>query len=187
MGLVGKFNKDLSLWFNTHGIPNLEFVEGEDFCYYPEEHMIQWGFFGNPKTDAHFMQFMYEYGLRHPFAVNVFTMSLLHEIGHYITLHYFNEEVRASNIAEKNDHIHDDTIETNYWYWELPTEFAANMWAIEWVNEHPFWAAELTGFCKNRVIEMLDDENILTQLTDYVYDIQHGEGSFPLYIIEEED
>lgn len=186
MGLVSKFNKDLSLWFEAHGIPSLEFVEGEDFCYYPEPHTIQWGFFGNSKTDEHFMQFMYEYGLRSR-EINSFTISLLHEIGHYMTLHCFSKEIRETDRVAKENCISDGTISTNYWYWELPTEFAANMWAIDWANSHPDEVVELTTFCKNRIIEIVDDENVLAQLTDYVYDMQHGEGPFPLYIEEDED
>lgn len=186
MGLVGKFNEDLSLWFNAHGIPNLEFVEGEDFCYYHNHYTIQWGFFGNPKTDGHFMQFMHEYGVDSPYPVNAFTMSLLHEVGHYMTFHNFSEEARDTDRVAKENCTLNSSIETDYWYWELPTEFAANMWAIDWTNEHPTWVDELTKFCTKRMLEIIDNENILAQLTDYVYDIQHGEGPFPLYI-EEED
>ena len=187
MGLVSNFNRDLSLWFNAHGISNLEFVEGEDFCYYPEQRVIQWGFFGSKETDNHFMQFLYEYGFCQPFIVNTFSMSLLHEIGHYMTLHNFSNETRENDKVAKDNCVSDRSIETNYWYWELPTEFAANMWAIDWANEHPTWVAELQKFCRERVIEMIDDENIMAQLTDYVYDIQHGEGPFLLYIVEDDE
>ena len=85
MGLVHDFNKELSLWFNAHGITNLEFVEGEDFCYYHNQHVVQWGMFETPRLDANFRQFFHEYGLEDD-DIHIFMLSLLHEVGHYMTL-----------------------------------------------------------------------------------------------------
>lgn len=185
MGRVHNFNKELSLWFNAHGITNLEFVEGEDFCYYPEEHVVQWGCFDTPNTDNHFQQFFHEYGLEYD-EVHNFFLSLLHEVGHYMTLHYFSEEERASNIVAKQSHISDRTIETNYWYWELPTEFEANLWAINFMNENPDLVAELYDLCMAHLYEIFNDENIVSQMASWKYDMEHGEEYYEL-VIEEDD
>lgn len=185
MGLVHDFNKELSLWFNAHGITNLEFVEGEDFCYYHNQHVVQWGMLQTPRVDANFRQFFYEYGLEYD-DVHIFFLSLLHEVGHYMTLHYFSEEAKESDKVAKENRLSDSTIDTDYWYWELPTEFAANMWAINWMNENQELMAELYDFCMERLYAIFSDENILKQIEDWKYDIENGEDYYEL-MIEEDD
>lgn len=186
MGRVHNFNKELSLWFNAHGITNLEFVEGEDFCYYHNQHVVQWGMFDTPRVDANFKQFFYEYGLKYD-DVHVFFLSLLHEVGHYMTLHQFSDEVRDGDSAAKENRVSDGTIDTDYWYWELPTEFAANMWAINWMNENPDLMAELYEICMDRLAVIFDDPDIIQQLEDWKDDIASGIEYYELVINEEDD
>ncbi len=185
MGLVHAFNKELSLWFNAHNITNLEFVEGEDFCYYHNQHVVQWGMFDTPRVDANFKQFFYEYGLNYD-DVHIFFLSLLHEVGHYMTLHHFSNEIYNQDIAAKQSRISDGTIDTDYWYWELPTEFAANMWAITWMNENPDLMAELYELCMSHLYDIFNNESILEQLADWKYDMENGEDYYEL-VIEEDD
>lgn len=184
MGIVHNFNKALSLWFNSHDIPNLEFVEGEDFCFYVSENTVQWGMFDTPKVDNHFQQFFYEYGLKseynHPFFI-----SLIHEVGHAMTMPAFSREEKDNDIAAKENNKSESSIETDYWYWELPTEFAANMWAINWINNNSVLAQELYDLCMNYLSEIFNNGDILNQLEDWVDCVKAG-YYHPLYI-EEED
>ena len=183
MGLVHNFNKELSLWFNAHGISNLDFVEGEEFCYYPDQHIVQWGMFDSPKCDNHFQQFFDEYGLEYK-AVSSFFLSVMHEVGHHMTLHYFSADERAADIVKKEITISDGTIDTDYWYWELPTEFAANLWAIDYMNAHPEEMYELYELCAHYLQLIFNDDNILHQLADWQADVEDG-IIYPLCIEEE--
>ena len=183
MKLISEFNKSLSLWFNAHGITNLEFVEGEDFCYYPSLHTVQWGMLTAEKTDNNFRQFFHEYGARG--IDNTFIISLLHEVGHYMTIHYFDQIDLENDAVAKDNRLSDGTIDTNYWYWELPIEIAANMWAINWMNEHPAETQELYELCAESFEKIMSDEDILEQITDWQTAVESGEYE-PLYIYEED-
>ena len=185
MGCVHNFNKELSLWFNAHGITNLEFVEGEDFCYYHNQHVVQWGMFETPRLDANFRQFFHEYGLKDD-NIHIFMLSLLHEVGHYMTLHYFSDEEINKDTVAKENRLSDRTIDTDYWYWELPIEFDANMWAINFINKNPDWMISLNRLCQGYLYQIFNDENILEQLADWKYDMENGEDYYEL-VIEEDD
>lgn len=187
MKLVDSFNRALSMWFAKHGMPNIHFVEGEEFCYYPEWHAVQWGIFMNNEQENMFAQFMYEYGLKE--NINPFVISLLHEVGHYMTLHQFNEvDVNLDHAAKQvaAGAANGITIDTHYWYWELPTEFAANMWAIEWANTHPTELQELHHFCEERITEMFNKPEIVAQVMGWKLKMELGEEYEPLCIDEED-
>lgn len=184
MKFISDFNRALSMWFNEHGVTNLEFVEGEDFCYYHGLHVVQWGMFDSGIIDNHFQQFFYEYGLNYD-DVSVFFLSLLHEVGHYMTLHYFSDDLRANDIAAKECKLADGTIETSYWYWELPTEFAANEWAINWMNDNEDLFQDLYYLCMRHLEQIFNNENILQQLVDWQEGTKNGEYA-PLCINEED-
>lgn len=172
MGLIKDFNNELSLWFNKHGISNLEFVEGEDFCYYQNLHIVQWGVFENPKSDIHFAQFLSEYGLEP--RVDNFVISLLHEVGHYMTMHYFDKNAWDNDTAAKENVEGDGSIGIDYWYWELPIEFAANMWAINWANSHSKELKELTILCFKWLNIIGNDEDIMQAIADWQDDVKEG-------------
>lgn len=187
MKLVDTFNRTLSIWFAKHGITNLHFVEGEEFCYYPEEKAVQWGMLLNDEQENMFAQFMYEYGLKR--EVSPFIISLLHEVGHYMTLHQFNEaDINLDYAAKqvKADATNGIDITTNYWYWELPTEFAANMWAIEWIENHPVELQELHNLCEEHCDRIFSDTEILVQVMEWRLNMEFGGEYYPL-IINEED
>ncbi len=186
MNRITEFNNTLKQWFSDHGYDGLFFVEGEDFCYYLNEKCVQYSLFDSPNTDNHFSQFLYEYGAE--YICHSFIASLLHEIGHHYTLPLFNQEEKDKDIFAKNTRYHDGTIETNYWYWELPTEFAANMWAIEWINTHYKELCELSDLCAEGLEKIYDDPEILRQILDWKEEIAKGGEYIPLYIsIDEEE
>ena len=187
MKLVDTFNRVLSIWFAKHGITNLHFVEGEEFCYYPEEKAVQWGMLLNDEQENMFAQFMYEYGLKR--EVNPFVISLLHEVGHYMTLHQFGDETVMWDTAQKQIISGSDlpaTISTHYHYWELDTEFAANMWAIEWIENHPIEFQELHNLCEEHCNRIFADTEILVQVMEWRLNIEFGGEYYPLTINEED-
>lgn len=188
MGLISDFNTALELWFNAHGVPNLNVVEGEDFCfYYNQQNIIQWGMIQQETIDRQFAQFFDEYGCK-TYTENTFVESLLHEVGHYMTMSNFTQkEWNRDNKAKYKKHKNTDVtgIDLNYWYWELPIEFAANMWAINFLNEHFDWATELTELCYYHMAKIFNDENIMEQLNDWIDETADGSDE-PLVIIEED-
>lgn len=185
MKLVNNFNRALSIWFAEHGITNLLFVEGEEFCYYPEAHAVQWGMLLNDEQENMYTQFMYEYGLER--EVNPFLISLLHEVGHYMTIHRLDSETVLWERVEKHVIANSNlpvTINTLYHYWELSTEFAANMWAIEWINSHPIELLELHKLCEEYCNKIFSNNDILAQIMLWRLNMEFGGKYAPLSIKE---
>lgn len=186
MGLIAQFNTALELWFNAHGIPNLNVVEGEDFCFYHgKKNVIQWGVFIQDDIDNNFLQFFDEYGCTLCFS-NAFVPSLLHEVGHYLTMPNFSSDEILTEQKQKARTKKKPSIKTNYWYWELPMEFSANLWAIQFINRHIEWIKELTSLCNDFLKKIYEDENIMEQINDWVEDVKMG-IDVPLIIDESED
>lgn len=69
---------------------------------------------------------------------SILTIGLLHEIGHYFTLDTFllNWEQRY-NLETKPLHRIFQSKRLQDKYYNLPEEFAATEWAIEYIKEHP--------------------------------------------------
>ena len=188
MKLVSNFNRALSIWFARHGISNLEFTEGEEFCYYPEAHAVQWGMLLNDEQENMYAQFMYEYGLER--EVNPFVISLLHEVGHFMTIHQLGEETVQFDYVAKEIAAGAATevdINSHYWYWELDTEFAANMWAIEWVKNHPAELQELNDLCEKHCEVIFCNAEIMAQIVMWQLNMEFGGEYYPLTIDEEEE
>ena len=187
MKLVDTFNRTLSIWFAKHGISNLEFTEGEDFCYYSEKYVVQWGMLLNDEQENMYAQFMYEYGLE--CEVNPFVISLLHEVGHFMTLHMIKDEIVVWDALEKHLMAGADTpitINSHYHYWELDTEFAANMWVIEWVKNHPAELQELRNLCEEYCNEIFSNTEVMVQIIEWQLNIEFGGEYYPLTINEED-
>ena len=181
---ITEFNNALKQWFADHGYEDFFFVEGEDFCYYFNEKCVQYSLLDSPNTDNHFSQFLYEYGAI--YTCHSFIASLLHEIGHHYTLPSFTQDELDKDIFAKRAHYHDGTIETNYWYWELDTEFSANMWAIEWMNTHFEELCDLNDLCAEWLEKIYSDPDIVRQIMEWQEEIVNGNEYIPLCISEEE-
>ena len=113
-------------------------------------------------------------------------MAFLHEVGHVMTLPNFTEEEHQQDIYNKNSRVSNCDIETNYWYWELPTEFAANMWAINWVNSHIDEFCELNDIFNNWLELIYADEDITGQMYEWKALVEDGEYPGELFIYEED-
>ena len=183
MGLVRSFNRQLEIWLAHQGIPNINVREGSDYCYFYETHKLQWGMIVNPKMDADFGQFFYEYGVNNlKFDnVDIQVISFLHEVGHVMTIENFSEEEMLIDTMDK------ENLRDNFAYWSLPVELAANVWAINWINAHAGEYTVLYALFKSYLSAMADDEDIMEQVQDWMDDVLDGNTDVDLFIVEEDD
>lgn len=70
-------------------------------------------------------------------------------------------------------------------YWELPTEFAANVWAINWANAHNDEFNELHSLFGHFFNRIYNDSSVVAQIEDWMDDVAAGEDVD--LCIEEED
>ena len=109
---------------------------GKEFCYYDNIDFIEYSIFHSPIETmwADHINNKYECDIK-PFF---FIFSLLHEIGHYKTLPTIpKEELEEELIIRKtlSDFISDQQ-EMNEVYTNLPSERAANEWALTYLEEN---------------------------------------------------
>ena len=83
------------------------------------------------------------------------TLSILHELGHSETVKHFTEKEWFECAALKELLYADDNLtneETGERYWNMPDEYAANMWLIMFVKAFPEKVKELSEKIKKTLI-----------------------------------
>ena len=155
-----EFNHELENWAGRNGISNVYCAPAIDFEYGVDEKAAYYSLFeteDDEKDNAYFLQFLYEYGLEGEYPEWV--LSLLHEFGHHMTIHYFGEEVLDQYVDRKAALL---KMESGYArsceYWLTDVEFAANMWLIDFVKTHAEAVEELRVLCQNYFMELDEDE-----------------------------
>lgn len=129
---------------------SLEIKLDNEFAFYPnweieEEPLITYSLF-ETQADEFFQEYIKQkYGIKN---VNIFTFSLLHEIGHYFTLWKMNPKVlntctkakaklsRAVNIGQKGCSPK-KMRKLCFKYWNLPDEKKANDIAVKLLIKYP--------------------------------------------------
>ena len=166
MDMVQHMLHDVNAWIARQGWDNLGVKIGEEFEYGPEDNLIVLPIFYNEAdnvTDTLLAQFLYEYGLDKMYIKDMYTISFLHEIGHYFTLGQFTEEEWWEYIYQQEHKMPQitDNYLRNFTYWELPVEFAANMWLINWIEQHPDEFQELQMMLDSYMQLIIDSEDAL--------------------------
>ena len=138
------FEVELKNWLDKNGFVGLDVIDDDEFMCDIDEHIVHFGIVSTSEG-VWFEQFEYEYGMEYC-GIMPDVLAFLHEVGHDCTSKYFNLEDRINDSSAKfilslNDDNHSRMIQ----YWELPMEFAANMWVVDFVNHHIEAVEELCG------------------------------------------
>lgn len=138
---VKKMNHAMQRAFSITGA-SLSMQLDSDFYYLPEKQKIKYTLLAKP-TDRTFKSFLKKY-LHFTITsdIELFCVSVLHEIGHYYTQNkiaegdylYSKDEERKIAVILKN-HPHDDEAYRRYFL--LPVEIIATVWAINFIESHP--------------------------------------------------
>ena len=142
------FEVELKNWLDKNGFDDIDVIDDDEFLYDIATNEIHFGVVSTSES-IWFAQFAYEYGMEYCGIVPE-VLAFLHEIGHSKTVKFFDHvdlenDSGAKFILSMNDYSQDTMVA----YWELPMEFAANVWAIDFVNTHIEAVEELCGiYCK---------------------------------------
>ena len=139
------FKSEVVQWLCDNGFSSLGVEMDSDFCYstgedtdfnYVEECVINVGTDRFDEIDKWFEQFLYEYGLEWMDLGRV--LPFIHELGHHNTIYSFSNSERLAMYYSKFDIFFDEdvTMEEMFKYWEMPDEFAANVWAVNFINKN---------------------------------------------------
>lgn len=178
-----KLKNNLIHWLCAHNAANIEIDYEEDFGYAigdDDTRCINLGVTRWHEEAVYFEQFLYEYGCEY-IDIPIPVLAFLHELGHHFTLSNFTdfelkfyETIKGalSNFTDfelkfcentKSADTEESDFDFFYHYWELPDEFAANMWVIDFINNN------------------IDDVNELS----YIYWNGWKEIKNPLELVEE--
>ena len=118
----------LDSWVKESFSEDLSVVEADDFYYMPETDEIGFSKYVYQEHDDKFLKFAQELGLE--YDVDVFLLSLLHEVGHYFTIE--DEELDAYWKIRLDKGAPTNVDE----YYRDPIEAAATKWAVDYINDN---------------------------------------------------
>ena len=169
MDVLKTFEYQLVKWLIDNNITNIDVNLGIRFDYYNNTHIIECSPFIQEKVNKELMRFFYEYGCKH--NISFFTMAFLHEVGHALTLSSFTEKEYKDlmdTIEMANEAVKLNPKEKEYfnfdWYWHMPHEFAANIWAINFINNHFDKIYALEKIVETNLNIIYNDNNIIAAL-----------------------
>lgn len=170
---IKKMNKQISKVFCQATGVYIPMFFNTDFYYLPDSHKIEYTLLISEKADFNFTQFFKkQFNLIINNNIELFCMSVLHEIGHYMTYDnigdddYFlskqEQEIINQQIEENPDN---NDIYSQYFY--LPIEILANTWAADFVLNNPIkfhiLVTEVSNILKKFYKKNLDitEENVV--------------------------
>ena len=129
------FEVEVKSWLDRNGFCELDVVDDDVFMYDIDERLIHFGVVSTSES-VWFEQFEYEYGMEYCGIIPEI-LAFLHEIGHDCTIKNFTTDERKDDTFAKFIlGMNEDYYSRMMQYWELPMEFSANMWVVDFINNH---------------------------------------------------
>ena len=144
----GKINDAFNAWLMKHNFEARIGGMDTDFYWKPVEDTISYSFVYAQKYDTVFQKVCEKLGLA--YEIDIFWLSLLHELGHSETWH----------LVEEEHHIIDIETYTSEDYYYHPRELVATQWAVDFINEHFDWVQELMNMSRAAIIEFFITNDI---------------------------
>ena len=144
---MSNFEKAVRSWLKKNNIDcNICFED--DFGYQIDNNTIHIGIMEYENVSHWYEQLLYEYGLDYV-GILAPVLAFTHEIGHYMTINNFTkEELLICHLTKQFMNSEDEHDWFNK-YWEVPDEFAANIWAINFINNNIEAVEELCNIYVN--------------------------------------
>ena len=144
---------------------------GSDFCYWTNDSMIHYTLVISDRQNTHFMNNFHR--LAPDIECDVFLASFLHELGHHETLHTFDDRDEAY-CRDFKEMLHTRLINENptaeieaeiyQQYFNLPDEYEATAWAIEYMRENADKVKDLWEKVKKAIMEFYIANNVEVEL-----------------------
>ena len=136
---INAITRRIESLFNELNMPEL-YAEADDYFHYDIEQddttCIYYSIIQDEEiVDQCYKDFIRKYSKFHTVPISMFTFSLLHEIGHHLTINDFSEadfmqyEIETTTLAMKIKDLGEKIIQNAYML--LPIEYEANIKAIE--------------------------------------------------------
>ena len=154
-----KLNKALKNAFSEFEIE--KFTMNGDWAYYPDTNKITYSLVENNIEDIWFNEFVKKrFGYK---VKNTFMITILHEIGHKMTLDDIYESDAVYEFCEaekeridkdmKNAKSEKECKKLEFQYFALPDEIIATKWAVDYMRENEEKLAEIWEKLKAAFVE----------------------------------
>lgn len=138
---------------------------GNCFAYHPQEKTITFSLGADDAEDCHewkeFLAKKFNFSLT---KENIFTLSILHELGHHFTIELFSDDEWNFQATEEYLRNINDYHERSQAYFNMPIELLATQFAIDIYRNHPrkmrAWNHRFT--CAIRHLEKKENKKFLT-------------------------
>ena len=129
------FEENVKNWLEKNGFVDLEVVDDDEFRYDIDNKVIYTGVVSTSEG-IWFEQFESDHGMKITGIIPE-VLAFLHEVGHYCTVDNFgNNDREDDNLNKFFIDMIEDSHDRMIKYWNLPMEFAANMWVVDFVNNN---------------------------------------------------
>lgn len=139
---------------------------GTDFCYWNTDGLIHYALVISEGHNDYFMENFNR--LAPDIKCDVFLASFLHELGHHETISFIEDvdELYCRDVKHKlsqeleNKHSEEETKALYQRYFDLPDEYEATMWAIEYIRENSEKVATLWEKLQKVIIKFYEINRI---------------------------
>lgn len=150
-------NRKLENFFKEYDI-ELAFRVGEDFAYFYETDVVNYSLTTLGKQDVYFQKFFHKLDSRIK-NVDVFMLSILHEVGHSQTLADIDDDLYEQELRVKAT-LDGGKKADNYIYFGLPSEIAATLWAVDFILDNREELAVLWESLQAHIMQFYKDNGV---------------------------
>jgi len=134
MDAIEKFKADIQDWLVKNGFENIDLAWNDDYAYGIDSRTIYVGVQAFPEISEWFEEFLVENGCQYSDILDP-VKCFLHELGHHETIYQFdNTQLSWFEFFKNFDDDSLDDKEFLWHYWQVKDEWAANKWAIDFIN-----------------------------------------------------
>lgn len=154
---IEDFKGGIMNWLRKYNFNTVDHIEFHlNSSYHIDEHVIRIGVYAQEESAEWFVDFLSERGLEwegipHPI------LQFLHELGHNQTVYDFSDVELLTYSFLKQGIQDDDPHQAAIEYWSLGDELAANLWAIDFINNSSEALIELCELFVDAWNELVDD------------------------------
>lgn len=162
---IEELNKTIEQFFIGLGYPEIECELDIEFAYYYEIETITYSLFENPYSDAGFKLYIEEHFNDVP-KCSLFLLSLLHELGHHLTIPLFTKkQIRKykklkKRVENKKVNTPKEIVDLQIKYCCLPQESKATKKAIELLKKNYKFVKNFEQIWNNAVLNFYKINNI---------------------------
>ena len=163
------FRDGIQNWLQKYNMPKINLDFSQDFAFDFKSDTLYIGVEAFEDVDEYFNEYLEKHGFEWE-NVPAPVLAFLHELGHANTIHDFNDsQIVFFDFCKQLANQQDDEKEAMFAYWDVPDEYAANRWLIDFSEENIDAMMELVQVYSekwNDMVKTIDVSSIAISLQE---------------------